>query len=238
MIQEKDKYRLLIENLPDGLAYCKMVRDSSGKPLDYIFLEVNIFFEILSGLPRDYVIGKKLTEIHTVIEDLSIDWIDVFKQVTVIELGQNIRFQQYFIQRERWYDVTAYSDQPGYLVVIFQDITERKQAERELIHSERMAIAGQLAAGVAHEFNNLLSIIGGSAEYAKGIRNDNEINKSLNVIVKSVNRGAQVVKKLLTFAKRIELKKESVDLIEVIEEAVGLVKKDLENNSITVVRSY
>ena len=39
MIQEKDKYRLLIENLPDGLAYCKMVRDNTGKPLDYIFLK-------------------------------------------------------------------------------------------------------------------------------------------------------------------------------------------------------
>jgi two-component system cell cycle sensor histidine kinase/response regulator CckA len=118
------------------------------------------------------------------------------------------------------------------------DITEHKQVERELIHSERMAIAGQLAAGVAHEFSNLLSIIGDSAEYAKGIRNENEIKKSLDVIVKSANRGAQVVKKLLKFTKRIELKKESVDLIEVIEEVVGLFKRDLENNSITVVRNY
>jgi len=122
------------------------------------------------------------------------------------------------------------------LAVIGMDITERKQVD--LIHSERMAIAGQLAAGVAHEFNNLLSIIGGSAEYAKGKRNENELKKSLDVIVKSANRGAQVVKKLLTFTKRIELKKESADLIEVIEEVVELVNRDLENNSITVVRNY
>ena len=46
------------------------------------------------------------------------------------------------------------------------------------------------------------------------------------------------MKKLLAFTKRIELKKESVDLVEVIEEVVGLVKRDLENNSITVVRNY
>lgn len=122
------------------------------------------------------------------------------------------------------------------LAAIGMDITERKQADQ--IHSEKMAIAGQLAAGVAHEFNNLLSIIGGSAEYAKGIRNENEIKNSLEVIVKSANRGAQVVKKLLTFTKRIELKKESADLIEVMEEVIGLVDRDLENHSITVVKNY
>jgi PAS domain S-box-containing protein len=341
-----------------------MVRDNTGKPVDYIFLEINSSFEALTGLPRDHIIGKKLTEVRPGIEDLSFGWIGIFDQVTAIGTGKSIHFQQYFDQQERWYDVTAYSDQPGYFAVVFRDITEnkkteeelrqreknfstlvqntpdmivrfnldlqhiycnaavehqfgvpihsfigktfleidgppeqlksmhqllkkaletgkeqqteqgfplpsgqkyfqtrivperdekgriesllavtrditeRKQMERELIHSERMAIAGQLAAGVAHEFNNLLSIIGGSAEYAKGIRNENEIKKSLDVIVKSVNRGAQVVKKLLTFTKRIELKKESVDLIEVIEEVVGLVKRDLENNSITVVRNY
>ena len=356
MIKEKDKYRLLIENLPDGLAYCKMVRDNTGKPVDYIFLEVNSSFEVLTGLPRENIIDKKLTEVSLGIKSLGLDLLSVFDQVAAT--GQSTNFQQYLDQQDRWYEITAYSDQPGYFAAVFHDITkrkqsekalqesneifkqfmenspnyvffkndkdqairlssnyekmlgkpmhellgktmddlfpsdlaksmiaddlrvlnegkqvtveeelngrfyttikfpilikgkprylagytmditERKQMERELIHSERMAIAGQLAAGVAHEFNNLLSIIGGSAEYAKGIRNENEIKKSLDVIVKSANRGAQVVKKLLTFTKRIELKKELVDLIEVIEEVVGLVKRYLENNSITVVRNY
>jgi len=362
MIQEKDKYCLLIESLPDGLAYCKMVRDNTGKPLDYIFLEVNSSFEALTGFPREHIIGKKVTEVRPGIEDLSFDWIGIFDQVA--DTSQSIRFQQYLDQQDRWNEITVYSDQPGYFAMVFRDITEnkkaeeelrqreknfstlientpdmivrfnldlqhiyvnaavehqlgvpahrfigktfleidgppeqlksmhqllkkaletgkeqqteqsfslpsgqkyfqtrivperdekgriesllavtrditeRKQMERELIHSERMAIAGQLAAGVAHEFNNLLSIIGGSAEYAKGIRNENEKKKSLDMIVKSANRGAQVVKKLLTFTKRIELKKESVDLIEVIEEVVGLVNRVLENNSIIVVRNY
>jgi PAS domain S-box-containing protein len=356
MYQEKDKYRLLIEKLPDGLAYYKMVQDNTGKPVDYIFLEVNSSFEVLTRLPRENIIGKKLTEVSLGIKGLGLDLFSVLGQVAAT--GQSTNFQQYLGQQDRWCEITAYSDQPGYFAAVFHDITkrkqaeealqesdeifkqfmenspnymffkndkiqairlssnyekmlgkpmhellgktmddlfpsdlaksmiaddlrvlnegkqitveeelngrfyttikfpilvkgkprylagytmditERKQAERELIHSERMAIAGQLAAGVAHEFNNLLSIIGGNAEYAKGIRNENEIKKSLAVIVKSANRGAQVVKKLLTFTKRIELKKESVDLIEVIEEVVGLVKRDLENNSITVVRNY
>jgi PAS domain S-box-containing protein len=157
----------------------------------------------------------------------------------VIKSGKPLYFEDEHFGRtilNSLYPIFDSKEQIIRLAVVGMDITERKQAE--LIHSERMAIAVQLAAGVAHEFNNLLSIIGGSAEYAKGIRNESEINKSLDVIVKSANRGAQVVKKLLTFTKRIELKKESVDLIDVIEEVVGLAKRDLENNSITVVRNY
>jgi PAS domain S-box-containing protein len=131
MIQEKDKYRLLIENLPDGLAYCKMVLDSSGKPVDYIFLEVNSSFEALTGLQRDHIIGKKVTELYPGIKGLGFDWIGVFDQVTAIGTGKSIRFQKYLDQQERWYEITAYSDQPSYFAVIFHDITERKQAEEK-----------------------------------------------------------------------------------------------------------
>ncbi len=138
MIQEKDKYRLLIENLPDGLAYCKMVRDNTGKPVDYIFLEINSFFEALTGFPRDHIIGKKLTEVRPGIEDLSFDWIGVFDRVTAIEPGQNIRFQQYLNQQDRWYEITVYSYQPGYFAVVFHDITERKQVEDELQESDKI----------------------------------------------------------------------------------------------------
>jgi PAS domain S-box-containing protein len=136
MVKKKDKYRLLIENLPDGLAYCKMVLDSTGKPVDYIFLEVNSSFEALTGLPRDHIIGKKLTEVSPEIEDLSLDWIDVFDQVAAIAIGQRIHFQQYLDQQDRWYEVTAYSDQPGYFAAVFHNITEHKQVEEKLFETK------------------------------------------------------------------------------------------------------
>jgi PAS domain S-box-containing protein len=137
MYQEKDKYRLLIENLPDGLAYCKMVLDNTGKPVDYIFLEVNPSFEALSGHPRDHIIGKKVTEICPGIKGLGFDWIGVFDQVAAaIGTGQSIHFQQHLDLRKRWYEITAYSDQPGYFAVIFHDISKHKQAEKKLFETK------------------------------------------------------------------------------------------------------
>jgi PAS domain-containing protein len=100
MYQEKDKYRLLIENLSDGFAYYKIVLDSTGKPVDYIFLEVNSSFEALTGFPRDHIIGKKLTEVRPGIKGLGFDWIGTYGQVAAT--GQNIRFQQYLDLAERW----------------------------------------------------------------------------------------------------------------------------------------
>ena len=94
----------------------------------------------------------------------------------VIKNGKPLYFEDVRFERTFLNSLYPIFDSEGIitrLAIIGMDITERKQLD--LIHSERMAIAGQLAAGVAHEFNNLLSIIGGSAEYAKGIRNKNEV---------------------------------------------------------------
>jgi PAS domain S-box-containing protein len=141
MYQEKDKCYLLIKNLPDGLAYCKMVRDNTGKPVDYIFLEINSSFEALTGLLRDHIIGKKVTELYPGIKGLGFDWIGVFDQVAAIATGQRIHFQQYLDQQDRWYEITTYSDQPGYFATVFHDITERKQTEERERHFKQVLLA-------------------------------------------------------------------------------------------------
>jgi PAS domain S-box-containing protein len=161
-----------------------------------------------------------------------------FKQV--IKSGKPLYFEDGNLEKtflNSLYPIFDSEEKITGLALIGMDISERKQVD--LIRSERMAMAGQLAAGVAHEFNNLLSIINSSAEYAKCIiRDENESKKYLDLIIKSGNRGAQVVKKLLTFTKIIKLEKESVDLKDIIEEVIELTNKDLENSSITVVRNY
>ncbi len=130
MNRDSDKYRLLIENLPDAFAYHQIVTDDDGKPVDYIFLEANTAFEEMTGLERSEVIGKKVTQVHPKIKKSALDWIGVYGKVA--QGGEAIRFEKYFEPSDRWYEVCAYSDEPGYFVAVFRDISRHKNMEINL----------------------------------------------------------------------------------------------------------
>ncbi|MEW5921603.1 MAG: PAS domain S-box protein [Bacillota bacterium] len=132
MSMEKDKYRLLLHFLPDAFAYHRMLTDSAGNALDYVFLEVNPAFESMTGLRRDAILGKKVTEVLPGIEHTGLDWIGAYGRVALN--GESICFEQYCEALQRWYEVTAYSDVPGYFATVFRDVTRSKlayQATRE-----------------------------------------------------------------------------------------------------------
>jgi PAS domain S-box-containing protein len=136
--------RGLYENMLDGFAYHAIVQDSSGKPIDYIFLEVNPAFEELTGLARVSILGKRVTEVLPGIEHSEFDWIGTYGRVAVT--GEPIAFEQRAEALDKWYQVRAYSPSPGHFATIFEDITQRKSAEldrekllQSLTESERAA---------------------------------------------------------------------------------------------------
>ncbi len=61
--ESEEKYRSLFENMTDGFAYHQIVLDENGKPVDYIFLDINNSFEEFTGLKRKDIIGKRVTEV-------------------------------------------------------------------------------------------------------------------------------------------------------------------------------
>ncbi len=120
-------YRLLMENLPVAFAYNQMVTDSEGEPVDYIFLEVNPAFETMTGLKRDKVIGKKVTEVFSGIEHSSYDWVGICGRV--VQTGETNNLEQYSEFLDRWYDVIFYAEDDSCFSTIFKDITNRKKEE-------------------------------------------------------------------------------------------------------------
>ena len=129
-----DKHRLLLENLPDAFAYHQIVTDGNGNPVDFIFLDVNPAFEQMTGLSRDKILGKKVTEALPGIANARFNWIDTYGRVA---LGGEIAcFEQYFEPLDRCYAVSAYSDEPGFFAVLFHDITaleKKKEALETLV---------------------------------------------------------------------------------------------------------
>ncbi len=88
----------------------------------------------MTGLKRKDILGKKVTEVLPGIERAQFDWIDTYGQVALS--GKATRFESFSEPLGRWYDVSAYSDQPGYFVTVFRDINKSKTTEQALIKSE------------------------------------------------------------------------------------------------------
>ncbi len=126
----------------------------------------------------------------------------------------------------------------------FRDITERRKSEKMLVESEKMAEIAHLAAGVAHEFNNILAIIKSSSQLLlleESIGNltfDNRIKEELSIIDRQTKRGAEIVSNLMVFSKPDKEEKESVLIEEIIDEVIKLQKKQFEIENIKIVRNY
>ncbi len=133
------RYQGIIKNMPDGFAHHKIVADESGRPIDYIFLEVNKSFEKLTGLSSGDIIGKAITEVLPNIKEDSFDWIEVYGRVALN--CKSIKFEQYSSVLSRWYAVNAYSDKKGFFVTVFHDITKMKEMQKAILEEkERLRV--------------------------------------------------------------------------------------------------
>ncbi len=128
------KYRLLFENVMNGFALHEIVLDEKGKPVDYVFLEVNKAFEQLTGKKRKDLIGKRVTEALPGTEKDPADWIGIYGQVALT--GQETRFEQFSEVLGKWFAVLAFSPCQNQFATIFEDITDRVQADKALLASE------------------------------------------------------------------------------------------------------
>ncbi|HVS51283.1 MAG TPA: PAS domain S-box protein [Opitutaceae bacterium] len=107
-----------------------------------------------------------------------------------------------------------------------EDVTERKKLEAELRQAQKMESLGTLAGGIAHDFNNLLAIINGYSEFCQQDTHDSALlQKSLREIHRAAQRASGLVRQILTFSRKTEVKFSPVDLNQLARDLVSLMSE-------------
>lgn len=114
-------------------------------------------------------------------------------------------------------------------VFVLRDESERIKLESQLIQTQKMDAIGQLAGGVAHDFNNMLAGIIGAVDLIKSAENiPNEINRMADIILESSERAASLTGKLLDFSRKGKHQNTLNDIHLVIETASAILERSID----------
>ncbi|AKB80694.1 sensory transduction histidine kinase [Methanosarcina barkeri 3] len=131
--KSEEKYRSLFDSIDEGFCIIEMIFDAEGKPVDYLFLETNRAFERQTGMHN--ATGKRMREFVPNHEE---HWFEIYGAIA--KTGEPRRFTQTAKPlMGGWYDVYAFpygGSNSNKVAIIFNDITERKRAEKALQESE------------------------------------------------------------------------------------------------------
>jgi PAS domain S-box-containing protein len=161
--ESERRYRLLFENMLDGFAYCRMLYNEFGHPVDFIYLDTNSAFERLTGLKE--VTGKRVTEVIPGIKEQHPELFEAYGRVALT--GQTERFEIEFKPLGLWLWVSVYSTEREHFVAVFDNITKRKRADEALneayekiqVQSEELNVSNEelrAQSDELQEYNRLL----------------------------------------------------------------------------------
>lgn len=115
---------------------------------------------------------------------------------------------------------------PQRMIGTIQDITERNILQNQLLQSQKVQSIGILAGGIAHDFNNILAIIlAYTSRIGRGSTNPQQLPANLEAINNAVERGAGLVKQILTFARQTEISFKPLMITDVTHEICSMLRE-------------
>ena len=135
--------------------------------------------------------------------------------------------EELFLDEER-HLFNAIAGRLGGVIERMQADEDREALQEQLHQAHKMEAVGQLAAGVAHDFSNLLTVIRGHADRAGTMSADeNQARKELESIREATRQAADLTRGLLTFSQKLPTEKKPVDLCAIVEESGRLLRRVL-----------
>jgi two-component system cell cycle sensor histidine kinase/response regulator CckA len=214
-------YRSLVLNIPQKI----FVKDRNLR-----WVSVNAKFAGELGLRPEEIVGK--TDYDFFPKELA----DKYRadDERIMRTGQTEELEEKHFQggREIWVNVvkTPVRNERGEITGvfgIFWDISERMKLEQQLRQSQKMEAIGQLAGGVAHDFNNMLAVIGGNAELLlmDADQHTPATNECLKQITAATARAANLTRQLLAFSRKQVMQSEPLVLNKVVADLTKMLKR-------------
>ncbi|MET4016269.1 PAS domain S-box-containing protein [Bradyrhizobium sp. JR7.2] len=195
-----------------------------------IVLEWSVQAEALTGWTRKEALGADVVNL-LIAESLR----DGFRQRMMRLLPElsdtpiGIRFEATLLHRngdQILIEASSTALQLGGRTIInnfVKDVTQKRAAEEQLIQAQKMEAVGQLTGGIAHEFNNMLTVITGTIEIlADAVKDDPPLATITKLISEAADRGAALTSSLLSFARKQALQPAEIDVNELLEEVAKL----------------
>jgi PAS domain S-box-containing protein len=138
------------------------------------------------------------------------------------ELRKQTKSKAEIIVQSRWTLMLDTHGEPKAILTVDTDITEKKQLEKQFFRAQRMESIGTLAGGIAHDINNILTPILGSAQLLKGrlAQDKARHDEMLTMIENNVKQGAALVKQMLSFARGVEGKYKILQINDLINDII------------------
>jgi len=213
--RQANDYRLLIEQAADGV----LIFSPEGKCVD-----ANTSACDMLGLSRAQLIGRMP---QALVADSQIGLADA--QINSLQAGATGQFAWRIRLPDGSTfpaDVSAKRFSDGRIQAFLRDVTARKSLEEQLNQAQKIEAAGQLAGGVAHEFNNLLTLMLG---HALAIRSELEAESPaddhLTKVVSAAERAGKLTRRLLTFARKQPAEPQTIPLNDLVSEMAGVLPR-------------
>ncbi len=225
-LQESERrYRSLYENAQAGLA---RTRISDGRVLECNKKMAQIFgYDDVQTFIKAYVLSENYAD-------------KAQREAFITELGNTgkIRNQEAAFFRKDGSKIWVRFDtrlvpEHGYMEDVVIDITdqkkaieERSQLQSQLLQAQKMESVGRLAGGVAHDFNNMLTVIIGYTQTALGqVDPAGKLHKNLQGVLKAASRSADLTKQLLAFARKQIIDPRVLDLNHTVETMLKMLRR-------------
>lgn len=131
--ENSELYRQFFNSPLNGFALCELLVDDEGKPSDFIYLEVNKTFEDFTGLTRDDVLNKKVTEVLPPEEAAEL----IEKYGRVVLEGEKAHFELPRPSSNKYYEIYAFSPKERQFIALIMDITSHKEAEEKALKAQK-----------------------------------------------------------------------------------------------------